>query len=60
MEVHRGLGAGFLEAVYRAALQYELGAHDIPFQAEVSLPISFKGRRLVTSYRADLVCYDAS
>jgi GxxExxY protein len=62
MEVHRHLGMGFLEAVYVEAvyveaLHYELTDRDIPFAAEVTLPITFKGRRLVTRYRADLVCY---
>ena len=57
MEVHRHLGLGFLEAVYAEAMHYELMDRDIPFAAEVWLPITFKGRRLVTRYRADLVCY---
>jgi len=58
MEVHRHLGHGFLEAVYREALRVELGTQGIPFHAEVRLPITFKGRLLSTSYRADLICYD--
>jgi GxxExxY protein len=57
MEVHRHLGPGFLEAVYREAVRWELGDRHIPFQTEVHLPIQFKGRQLVTGYRADLVCY---
>jgi len=57
MEVHRHLGHGFLEAVYHEALCWELAARTIPFRAEVTLPVTFKGRLLVTSYRADLVCY---
>ena len=31
MEVHRTLGAGFLEAVYQAALAHELRLRGIPF-----------------------------
>jgi GxxExxY protein len=58
IEVHRQLGNGFLEPVYREAMRLELAARAIPFHAEVQLPIFFKGRRLATSYRADLVCYD--
>ena len=57
MEVHRYLGMGFLEAVYVEALHYELTDRDIPFAAEVILPITFKDRRLMTRYRADMVCY---
>jgi GxxExxY protein len=29
----------------------------IPYQAEVPLPIIFKGRPLQTIYRADVICY---
>lgn len=58
MEVHRQLGHGFLEAVYQEALALELAEHDIPFQREVPLPISYKGRRLQCSYRADFVCFE--
>ena len=59
MEVHQQLGHGFLEAVYCEALHCELLARGVPFAAEVALPVLFKGRRLITSYRADLVCYGA-
>ncbi|MGH7591384.1 MAG: GxxExxY protein [Gemmatimonadales bacterium] len=59
MEVHRQLGPGFLEAVYGEALRCELLEREIPFAAEVVLPVLFKSRRLTTSYRADLVCYGA-
>jgi GxxExxY protein len=58
MDVHRHRGHGFLEAVYPGALRAELGIRGIPFRAEVQLPITFKGRRLATSFRADLVCFD--
>ena len=58
MEVHGQLGHGFLEAVYHEALALELDTRQIPFQHEVALPIFYKGTRLVTSYRADFVCFD--
>jgi GxxExxY protein len=58
MDVHRELGHGFLEAVYREALKVELGARGIPYHSEVHLLISYKGRQLATSFRADLVCDD--
>jgi GxxExxY protein len=59
MEVHRLLGCGFLETVYQEALELELAARDIPFRAQVQLPIRYKDRVLKTVYRADFVCYDA-
>ena len=59
MEVHRQLGHGFLEAVYQEALALEMTARKIPFKREVSLPVEYKGQRLVCSYRADFVCYES-
>lgn len=59
MEVHRELGCGFLESVYQEALAVELSARGVPFEREVELPITYKGRRLATSYRADFVCFNS-
>lgn len=59
MEVHRRLGCGFLEAVYQEALAIEFEEKGVPFRREVEMPISYKGRRLRTEYRADFVCFDA-
>lgn len=54
MEVHKQLGAGFLEAVYRKALIYELTLRAIPFEEERVLPVYYKGQ-LLGAYKADLV-----
>jgi GxxExxY protein len=59
MEVHRELGCGFLEAVYQEALKEELSSRNIPFRAEVDMPIFYKEKRLKTSYRADFVCNES-
>lgn len=59
MEVHRELGCGFLEAVYQEALALELTMRGVPFTRERHVPVSYKGARLATPYRADFVCYDA-
>jgi len=58
MEVHRELGHGFLEAVYRAALAIEFAERGIPFRAEVELPVFYKDRRLTCAYRADFICFE--
>lgn len=58
IEVHRALGPGFLEKVYQEAMQLELKARRIPFEAEKLLGIKFKGHQLAQRYFADLVCYE--
>jgi len=57
IEVHRHLGAGFLEPVYHEALKIEFDLNGIPFEHEVALPVTYKGQRLECSYRADFICY---
>jgi GxxExxY protein len=56
-DVHKILGPGFLEAVYKEALSFELVARGIPSCGEAEVPVFYKGNRLKTSYRADFVCY---
>ena len=41
IRVHRNLGSGFLEAVYQAALAYELSRNGIPFEKEKELPVIY-------------------
>ena len=57
MEVHATLGHGFLENVYHDALCEELRLRAIPFEREVAFHIDYKGVRMESRYRADLVCY---
>ena len=42
INVHRTLGPGFLEAVYQAALAYELKKAKIPFEKEKLLPVVYE------------------
>jgi len=58
MEVHRELGRGFLELVYQTALSLEFQERGISFQAEVALPIRYKGKLLSCAYRADFLCFE--
>jgi GxxExxY protein len=57
MEVHRELGHGFLEAVYKEALAMELQARGIPFEREVLLTVLYKGVPLTCKYKADFICW---
>ena len=47
IEVHRALGPGLLESAYVQCLCYELRLRQIPFAMEVSLPVVYKGLKLV-------------
>jgi GxxExxY protein len=53
-EVYNELGFGFLESVYRESMRIALGQAGLPVEAEVAVPVSFRGR-LVGTFRADLV-----
>jgi len=57
MEVHRELGHGFHEAVYKEALKVALTARQIQFQREVSLQIRYKTQPLACAYKADFICF---
>jgi GxxExxY protein len=59
MEVHRVLGCGFLEAPYASALEIELQLRSIPVSREVLFPLTYKGRALAQSHRADFVCFNS-
>jgi GxxExxY protein len=58
MDVHRELGMGFREVVYKDALELELGCHGVPFTRERLFQIEYKGKILKHKYIADFVVYD--
>ena len=53
-EVANVIGSGLLEKVYERALIHELALRGVPAKAQVSFPISYKGKYL-GEYAADLV-----
>lgn len=57
-EVHREMGSGFLEAVYRECLAREFQVREIPFLQEKELSLLYKGAPLRQTYRADFICFD--
>ncbi|MBI3743221.1 MAG: GxxExxY protein [Chloroflexi bacterium] len=57
--VHRELGPGLLESVYEQCLCHELAQRDVPWRSQVTLPIVYKGLRLESGLRLDLLVGDA-
>ena len=58
MEVHRILGGGLSEIVYKDALQYEFIKNEIPFEREKEFKIRYKDIYLPHNFYADFVLYD--
>ncbi|HBB92394.1 MAG: hypothetical protein A2X22_10235 [Bacteroidetes bacterium GWF2_49_14] len=58
-EVHKALGSGFLESVYHEALAIEFSERKIPFNSDVKLEVSYKGKKLEKFFTADFVCFDS-
>jgi GxxExxY protein len=46
LEVHRALGAGFVESVYEEALCIELSCREVPFRRQLRVSVRYKGRRV--------------
>ncbi len=55
IEVHRELGPGLLESAYEECLCYELSMRRIPVERQVVLPVVYKGNKLDSVYRIDLL-----
>lgn len=58
MEVHRELGHGFLEVIYKDALEILFREEGIPFERKKEYPIYFKGIQLPHKFYADFEVYD--
>lgn len=57
-EIHNILGKGFLEIVYKDAIEFEFRKREIPFTREKEYKIQYKGITLPHSFFADFVVYD--
>ena len=55
IEVHRHLGPGLLESAYEQCLIHEMTTWQIPFRAQVQLPVQYKGLQLDCGYRIDIL-----
>lgn len=57
-EVHNNLGPGFLEIVYKDALEYEFRKAQIPYEREKEYIVNYKNIVLPHNFYADFVVYD--
>jgi GxxExxY protein len=55
IEVHRTLGPGLLESIYRSCMIYELRQRDLSVIAEQIVPICYKDVIIEGGYRLDLL-----
>jgi len=55
IEVHRHLGPGLLESIYRECLMMELHANHMQFESERFVPIEYKGCRVRGGLKLDLL-----
>jgi GxxExxY protein len=53
--VHRTLGPGLIESVYRVCLCHELSKRGLAFQFEQDLPVVYDGVRLESGLRPDII-----
>ena len=58
IEVHNNLGAGFLEIVYKDALEFEFRKANIPYEREKMYDVNYKGIILPHKFYADFVVFD--
>ena len=57
-EVHKNLGKGFSEIVYKDAIEYEFSQQNIPFEREKEFSVKYKEATLKHKFYADFVVYN--
>lgn len=58
MEAHNNLGKGFLEIVYKDALEYEFNKNNLPYEREKEYAVNYKDIVLPHKFFADFVIFD--
>jgi GxxExxY protein len=56
-EVYNEIGYGMAEEVYQQSLEIELSLRKIPFLTKQEVEVFYKGRKLTTCYKPDLLVY---
>src|SRR5918993_3155880 len=52
--VHRALGPGFLESIYRKAMRIELESRNLSYECERSIDVNYRGIA-ISGQRVDLI-----
>jgi GxxExxY protein len=58
MEVHKQMGPGLLEILYKDALEIEFRLRGIPYVREKRYDVTYKNYKLPNHYFADFVAYE--
>ena len=58
MEVYNQLGPGFGEAIYQDATEIEAGLRKIPHLPQQDIFVFYKGQKLKSFFKPDLICYE--
>ena len=58
-DVYNELGPGLLESVYEEAMVFELKRRGLSIQRQLEVPILYKGEKLSTDLRLDLLVEDS-
>src|SRR5688572_26853953 len=53
--IHKTIGPGMLESVYKTCLAYRLRQHGLQVEIEKPVPVFFESIRMECGYRADLI-----
>ncbi|WP_153800830.1 GxxExxY protein [Foetidibacter luteolus] len=59
IEIHKTLGFGFLEIVYKDAFEYEFTLEGYPYEREKRFEVAYKGILLPHPFNADFVVFDS-
>lgn len=57
-EVHKNLGKGFSEIVYKDAIEFEFNELKIPYEREKEFSVNYKNTLLKNKFYADFVVYE--
>ncbi|MCC6865784.1 MAG: GxxExxY protein [Ignavibacteria bacterium] len=58
LEVYNEMGPGFLEVVYKDALEIEFQMNNIPYTREKQYEVIYKGKPTHRKYNADFVIFE--